>query len=131
VTRIICALFATSALAVAGCGSSDNKGSGSGYSAPAADQTTSSASTGGGTVAIDMKNIAFEPKQVTVKVGQTVKWENYDTVDHNVTATAGEEFKSDNFGKGGEYSYKVDKAGTIKYVCTLHPGMEGTVTVTQ
>jgi plastocyanin len=78
-----------------------------------------------------MKNIQFVPKSVTAKVGQTVKWTNNDSVDHNVTATSGETFKSKTFGQGGTYSYKLDKAGTIKYVCTIHPGMDGTIVVTK
>jgi plastocyanin len=52
-------------------------------------------------------------------------------VDHNVTATRGESFKSKAFGKGRTFSYKLDKAGTISYTCTLHPGMNGKIVVTQ
>jgi plastocyanin len=83
------------------------------------------------TVAVTMKNIQFAPKAVTAKVGQTIRWTNADAVDHNVTATKGEEFKSKAFGKGGTFSYKLDKAGKVTYVCTLHPGMTGTITVTK
>jgi plastocyanin len=130
VIRTFCVLLAAGALAVAGCGGNDNNNS---AQTTSADQSTSTAADASAakTVGIDMKNTAFEPNQVTVKVGQTVRWENYDGFDHNVVATEGETFKSDNFGKGGEYKYTVDKPGTIKYVCTLHPGMEGTITVTQ
>jgi plastocyanin len=78
-----------------------------------------------------MKNIQFTPKSITAKVGQTVKWTNDDSVDHNVTATSGETFKSSTFGQGATYSHKLAKAGTIKYVCTIHPGMEGTIIVTK
>jgi plastocyanin len=78
-----------------------------------------------------MQNIAFAPKDTTVKVGQKVQWENEDTVAHNVTATSGATFKSSNFGKGGSFSFTPTKAGTIKYVCTIHPGMDATLTVTQ
>jgi plastocyanin len=35
------------------------------------------------------------------------------------------------FGGGGSYSYTPRKPGTIKYVCTLHPGMDGTLVVTK
>ena len=47
----------------------------------------------------------------------------------DVTAQSGESFKSQNFGKGGTFSFTPTKAGTIKYVCTIHPGMDGTLTV--
>jgi plastocyanin len=122
---LLLALCAVVALAAAGCGGSDNGGSTS--SAPA---STSSSSSSGGGVAIKMQNIAFDPKAVTVKVGQKITWTNDDSTDHNVTANSGADFKSDNFGKGGTFSFTPTKAGTIKYVCTIHPGMDATVTVT-
>ena len=36
----------------------------------------------------------------------------------------------DNFGQGGTYSYTPTKPGKIEYTCTLHPGMDGELTVT-
>jgi plastocyanin len=122
--RILLGLCAVVALAAAGCGGSDDGGSTS--SAPA---STSSSSSGGG-VAIKMQNIAFDPKAVTVKVGQKITWTNDDTTDHNVTADSGADFKSKDFGNGGTFAFTADKAGTIKYECTIHPGMTGTLTVT-
>ena len=58
-----------------------------------------------------------------------MKWTNEDSVVHDVTAKSGATFKSDLFAKGKTYSFKATKAGTIDYVCTIHPGMEGTLTV--
>jgi plastocyanin len=121
--RILLGLCAVVALAAAGCGGGDDGGSTS--SAPA---STSSSSSGGG-VAIKMQNIAFDPKAVTVKVGQKITWTNDDSTDHNVTADSGADFKSDDFGNGGTFSFTPDKAGTVKYECTIHPGMTGTLTV--
>lgn len=105
-----------------GCGSDSKKSTSA--SAP-------SAAAGGGVVDVRMKNTAFKPAQVKAKVGQTVKWTNEDAFAHNVKADAGESFKSQNFTQGGTYSYKLDKAGTISYECTIHPGMKGTITVTK
>jgi plastocyanin len=113
--------------AVAGCGSSNS----SSTSTAAATTSTSAAASGGGAVAIKMQNIAFDPKDVSVKVGQKVTWTNDDSVDHNVTANSGADFKSKDFGNGGTFSFTPTKAGTIKYVCTLHPGMTATLTVTK
>jgi plastocyanin len=122
--RIVLLLCAAGALAAAGCGSSNNSSSSS-SSTPAASSSSSS-----GEVAIKMQNIAFDPKAVTVKVGQKVTWTNDDSVDHNVTSQSGETIKSQNFGKGATFSFTPKKAGAIKYVCTLHPGMDATLTVT-
>jgi len=131
--RITPLLFAVVALVAAGCGSSNNSSSSSSASsAPAT--TTGSTSTSGGTAApsgktvtIDMKNIQFSPKTVTVKVGETVKWVNQDSVPHNVT---GGPLHSPTFSKGGTFTYKATKAGKISYVCTIHPGMTATLNVT-
>jgi plastocyanin len=127
-TRILLALCAVVALAAAGCGGS-NSSSTSTASSSGASTSTAAASSSGGGVTIKMQNIAFDPKAVTVKFGQKVTWTNEDTVDHNVTSQSGETIKSDNFGKGGTFSFTPKKAGTIKYVCTIHPGMTATLTV--
>jgi plastocyanin len=121
IALLLCAAFA---LAAAGCGSSND--SSSSTSTPAA--STPAASSSGG-VAIKMQNIAFDPKAVTVKAGQKITWTNDDSTDHNVTADSGADFKSDNFGKDGTFEFTPDKAGTIKYECTIHPGMTATITV--
>jgi plastocyanin len=125
--RIVLALCAVVALAAAGCGGSNSSSTSSGSSSGA---STAAASSSGGGVTIKMQNIAFDPKAVTVKVGQKVTWTNEDTVDHNVTSQSGETIKSDNFGKGGTFSFTPKTAGKISYVCTLHPGMTATLTVT-
>lgn len=133
-------LAAAAATLIAGCGSSGSQssssgGSSSGGSSSSSSTPSSSSSSGGsasgGAVVVKMQNIAFSPKQLTAKVGQTIKWTNDDSVDHNVTATAGASFHSSNLGQGGTYETKLTKPGTISYVCTIHPGMTGTITVTK
>jgi len=115
--RVLAAVLTALALALAGCGDDEEAGGGA---APAA---------GGDAVAVGMQDIRFIPEQVTVKVGQPVTWTNNEGVPHNVVADEGATFESDTFGKGGTFSYTPEKAGTIRYVCTIHPGMDGTLTV--
>src|SRR5215212_3674165 len=122
--RILLGLGAVVALAAAGCGGNDDGGGSSPGST-----STPAASSSGGAVAIKLQNIAFDPKDVTVKVGQKITWTNDDSTDHNVTADSGADFKSDNLGKDGTFEFTPDKAGTIKYECTIHPGMTATITV--
>ena len=76
-----------------------------------------------------MRGIQFVPKQVTVKVGQTVKWTDLEDIPHNVKADSGASFRSSTFGKGKSFTFTPGKAGTIQYECTIHPGMAGTLTV--
>ncbi len=82
-----------------------------------------------GPVTISAKNIAFNPKEVTVKVGTKITWSMDEPVPHNVVADSGADFKSEILNQGQTFEYTPKKAGTIEYECTLHPGMVGTITV--
>jgi plastocyanin len=127
----LCAVLALGLLA-SGCGGGDDNGDGGGGGA-AKTSEKAPANAGGGatakTASVRMKDIQFDPKTVSVPKGGTVKWTNDDSVGHDVT---GSDFKSGSAGglSGGDtYSHKFATAGTFKYRCTVHPGMEGTVTV--
>ena len=55
-------------------------------------------------------------------------WTNRDPIEHDVSANeAG--FKSPTLKEGESYSRTFDTAGTITYICSIHPFMGGTVTV--
>jgi plastocyanin len=82
----------------------------------------------GGTQAADIKQFAFQPKNLEVPVGTTVTWTNGDGAQHSVTATNGS-FDSGLFGQGGTFTQKFDQAGTIAYICTRHGSMQGEVRV--
>jgi plastocyanin len=71
----------------------------------------------------------FSPRAIAVDVGATVTWTNEDSVPHNAVAKDGDGPKSELFGKGKTYSWKAATPGTIEYVCTIHPGMDGTIEV--
>src|SRR3954452_23934585 len=109
------------ALGLAACGGDDDGGSGS--------AGASSAGCPSGAVEIKMVDIKFNPETTTASVGQQICWTNEDTVDHDAVAESGADFKSELFGKGQAFTATVDKPGTVKYVCTVHPGMKGTITV--
>jgi plastocyanin len=122
--------LALAAVLIAGCGGGSSSSTTTKSTATPAPASGGSASSSG-PVAVSMKDISFAPKSVSVKVGQKITWTNDDTVDHNVTSQSGEHIASSNFGKGGTFSFTPTKAGTISYVCTIHPGMDGTIVVTQ
>ena len=84
-----------------------------------------------GTVQIADRNIAIDPDTVKVKVGTTIKWTNYDPVEHNVTSRSGPiSFASKDFSEGHGIEYKMTKPGVIHYLCTIHPAtMNGTIDV--
>ena len=104
------------------------------------DTTTTSAaavpaSSGSATAAVNgtivMRDVSFSPQVARVKVGDTVRWKNASRIPHDVTATSGATFGSDTFGSGGTFAFRATAPGTIAYVCTLHQGMSGTLTVTR
>jgi len=132
--RLLPILAATVALAlcgavVAGCGSDSSSSDSTSTPAAAPAKTDAAAPAAAGSVAISMKDIAFNPKVASGKVGEKIVWTNDDDVQHNVVADSGADFKSDTFGKGGTFEYTPTKAGDIAYECTLHPGMTGTIKV--
>jgi plastocyanin len=118
---------------VAGCGNSDDDGGGS-SDAQKTKQGSSGGGGGGGSgsaggAKVSMEGIKFNPASVSVKAGDKVTWTNKDSVGHDVT---GDNFKSGDSGgmqNGDTFSQTFDKKGTFDYVCTVHPGMKGSVTV--
>jgi plastocyanin len=109
----------TTTLAVAGCGGGDDGGGGGGGKATVLKPGE----------AISMQNLRFKPDHVQVAVGQKVTWRNDENIGHDVKADSGAKFTSETFNKDGTYSFTPTTAGTIKYECTLHPGMDGTIDV--
>jgi plastocyanin len=126
--RWLALLLACLALAAVGCGGDDDdEGNGGGGGGGAQEQPAPAAE--GGSTEVSMKDIKFDPGEVTVNAGDTVTWVNDDSVGHDVT---GDNFKSGEPGamqNGDTFEHTFDTAGTFDYVCSVHPGMEGTVTV--
>jgi len=77
------------------------------------------------TVAMD--GTRFIPETLTVKRGDRVVWVNKDPFPH--TATADGTFDSKSIAAGHSWSYVAQKSGKFAYICTLHPGMNGTLVV--
>ena len=119
-------------LVVAGCGDDDDDDGGGAQTTeqPAEDNGGGGDdATAGGGGEVVMKGIKFVPPEITVAAGDTVTWTNEDTVGHDVT---GDSFSSGDSGglqNGDTFKFTFKKAGTFDYVCTVHPGMEGSVTV--
>ena len=80
-------------------------------------------------VTVDMKDIKYVPRSVTVQVGQTVRWTNSDPVPHTVTAKSGSDVDSGTIAPNDTFETRFGKPGTVQYVCTIHPNQTGTVVV--
>ncbi|MBI2109238.1 MAG: cupredoxin family copper-binding protein [Parcubacteria group bacterium] len=77
-----------------------------------------------------IQGFAFSPASITVKKGTTIVWTNKDSVGHTVTGGGGGP-DSRLLGEGESYSFTFNNAGVFNYVCSPHPSMRGTVTVTE
>ena len=84
--------------------------------------------TASATKTVVLKDIAFRPRSVSVRRGDTVRWLWQDgTTRHNVVfrrSSVKSPVKS-----RGSYRRTFTRSGTFRYVCTLHPGMAGRVVV--
>ena len=84
--------------------------------------------TGVGTNTVELKDFSFNPKTITVKVGDKVTIKNSDIAGHSVTADD-KSFDSGVLNQGESTTLTFDKAGTFGYHCTPHPNMTLTVVV--
>jgi plastocyanin len=147
-TRAVTASIACTALALlAGCGSSSSSSTGSGTTASTTATTSgsslkpnttpkfasppASAPVRSGIVQIAYRNIAISPDTVKVKLGSTIRWTNFDSVEHNVTSEGGpQKFASKNFGESATFEIKAERPGVLHYMCTIHPtSMNGTIEI--
>ena len=142
-TRWLALLLACMALALvaAGCGDDDDDDGGGGGAATTEQPADTGGDDdgggggddddggGGGGTEVSMADITFEPAEVTVGVGDTVTWTNDDSVDHDVTADSFSSGDPGGIAPGDTFDHAFEEAGTFDYVCTVHPGMEGSVTV--
>lgn len=86
-----------------------------------AQNTTNSIAAG-----VSINNYRFAPDNVNIYKGETVQWNNRDSVAHDVTF---DKFNSTTLKKFAIYSHTFNEAGTFEYHCSLHPTMKGTITV--
>jgi plastocyanin len=91
-------------------------------------QTAAAPSAGGAKVSV--QDNTFKPGDIKVKSGDTVTFTNDGAVAHTVTATEGADFDSGTLAPGKSFSFVASGHGKLTYVCTIHPGMQGTIKVT-
>jgi len=78
-----------------------------------------------------IKDFKFTPQEITVKRGETVRWENREKRQyHSVWFEASGEEEADYFFPEESYEREFDTTGSFPYRCGPHPRMTGTVHVT-
>jgi plastocyanin len=78
------------------------------------------------TYTINIQNNTFNPSSLQISVGDTVKWVNLDSVQHE---PKGRIFDSGPLGQNGTFEYTFNSAGNYVYQCAIHPSMLGTIKV--
>jgi len=71
----------------------------------------------------------FGPETLTVKKGTYVTWTNTDDSPHQVTVTSAGGVRTPVMLKGQKQTLRFDSAGTVDYICGLHPNMKGKIEV--
>ncbi|MBY8879050.1 cupredoxin domain-containing protein [Actinacidiphila acidipaludis] len=113
-------------LALTGC--SRSSGGGSSSTTGATPSGSAPASNAPGRLTI--QNFAFHPAALTVKPGAPVTVVNADSTAHTVTATGSKPFDTGTIAPGHTVVFTAPRtAGSYPYICTIHPFMKGTLTV--
>lgn len=70
----------------------------------------------------------FQLPDLTIAVGDTIRWTNADGAPHTSTGR-NSEWDSGTIPEGSAFSETFATAGSFEYYCTIHPSMVGTITV--
>lgn len=79
-------------------------------------------------VTVGQAGKAFNPSDLQVKVGDSVKFNNDDTVAHAVLVKGPHETNLGQMKPGDAKSVSFDQAGTYDVKCAIHPKMKLTIT---
>jgi plastocyanin len=80
------------------------------------------------TTTVEILNNAFNPAQLNVAPGTTVRFVNRDNVPHTATADNGA-FDTKELPPGYSMDVFLEGEGTVPYHCELHPEMKGSIVV--
>ena len=77
---------------------------------------------------VDIRNFIFTLTTTTIKIGDSVRWTNFDVVTHTATADDGS-FDTGILNKGESKTISFNTSGTYSYHCTPHPWMKAKIIV--
>jgi plastocyanin len=105
----------------------------SGASTESAQEATPGAAEGADaaaeSLAVAIKDFAFNPPEITVPVGGSVTWTNDDPAPHTATGLDREALQSGTLAPGESFTQTFDTAGTFDYFCEFHANMKGSIVV--
>lgn len=77
---------------------------------------------------VEIRNLRFQPEELTVTEGDTVVWINGAIVPHTVSALT-DEWHSGELVKDARWTWVAGSTGRHRYYCEYHPTMRGSVVV--
>ena len=80
-------------------------------------------------LAVEIKDFAFNPPEIAVPVGGSVTWTNQDNAPHTATGLDREALQSGAIAFSESFTQAFDTAGTYEYFCEFHPNMKGSIVV--
>ncbi|MFL5821375.1 MAG: plastocyanin/azurin family copper-binding protein [Solirubrobacteraceae bacterium] len=87
-----------------------------------------SKSESGGATKVAAADLRFDPQRIEIKAGQTVTWTNSGQTAHTVKGPGF--FSRQAIEPGRSYSFRFNRPGSYRYLCTLHPSlMKGVIVV--
>ena len=79
---------------------------------------------------VSIKNIDYSRTVVTIKRGDSVRWTWRDgRTPHDVKSKGSPRFRSSSLKESGTHVVRFSRAGTYRYVCSIHLNMRGRVIV--
>ena len=82
--------------------------------------------------AVTLNDWAFGDEPVVIYAHERLRWVNMDGVTHHIVADVPDatDFRGTNdLGPGGNESFDMNKLGTTRIHCSIHPNMTGTLVV--
>ena len=92
-----------------------------------------------GVVEVPIQNLQYNPADLTISKGTTVRWINRDQTAHTATSDdfqAGQQnpptaWDSQPLSPGDTFDQQFDTVGSFPYHCSIHKYLKGTITVTE
>jgi plastocyanin len=95
---------------------------------PQPSRPSSSSSAQSASREVVIREMKYQPADLTVHVGETVVWKNEDIFAHTVFATD-QSFESGTIEPGASWTYIAKTAGVHPYYCKPHPNMKARLVV--
>lgn len=79
---------------------------------------------------VTLEDVAFKPGTLRASRGDRVRWVWRDgSTPHNVRSRGSRRFKGSSTKTEGSHTVRFTRAGTYRYLCTIHIGMDAKVVV--